>query len=238
MTKPFISIIIPTFNEEDNIAGIIRRVKQLKKSYRLEIVVVDAGSTDKTVSVSKQAGVDKLLTFKKRRGKGVDFWQAVQVASAPIIVQIDADGQFLPEEIPVFVSPIVNQKAQVVWGSRFLLPKIEKGAMSLLFRLAHVVLSTATSLAAGTKVTDVMAGFKAFKTNELKKLKLETPHFGYEAEVIIKAARRKLKVEEVAISYRKRERGTTSISAFNDGLLVLSTIIKTFLGEISLAFRK
>lgn len=237
-TNPTVGVIIPTLNEEGNIVNIVKRVKKLESDYQLEIIIVDGGSTDRTVRLAKRLGVDRVIVFKQRRGKGTDFWSAAQQTRSDIVVQIDADGQFLPEEISLLILPIINKKAQVVWGSRFLSPKIEKGAMSLLFRLAHFILSLTTGMAAGTQVTDVMAGFKAFKTEELKKLKLETPHFGYEAEVIIKASRHKLKVREVPISYRKREKGKSSINAFSDGLLVLSTIIKTFMGEFNPFFRK
>lgn len=222
------SIIIPGYNEERNIASVIRDVKKLKGKFPLEIIVVDDGSKDKTAQVAKKAGADKVISYKKNKGKGGAFRVGIDAAKGDYIVQIDADHQFQPKEIPLFIAAL-NEGYDVVCGTRFDKGKVETGSVSQLNMFGNWLMSTVTAFFSGIKVTDIMAGFKGFTRDAAKKINLVTQHFGYEAEVVVKACKLNLKVKEVPITYTKRTFGSSSVHAIKDGIRVSYTIAKMYL---------
>ncbi|WP_461866576.1 glycosyltransferase family 2 protein, partial [Thermococcus sp.] len=121
-------ITIPAYNEEKTISNVIKEIKMLKpedfegKIEDIKIVVVNDGSKDNTVKVAKESGADIIVSFKRNRGLARAFRQGIETAlemGADIIVNIDADGQYNPKEIPKLVKPILEGKADIVLGSRF-----------------------------------------------------------------------------------------------------------------------
>lgn len=226
--SPLISVIIPGYNEEKNIASVIKDVAKLKKKYQIEIIVVDDGSKDKTAAVAKKTGADKVITYKKNKGKGGAFRVGIDEAKGDYIVQIDADHQFQPNEIPLFIEELLKG-SDVVCGTRFNQGMVEEGSVSKVNLFGNWLMSFVTTFFSGIKVTDIMAGFKGFTKEAAKKLDLITQHFGYEAEVVVKASKLNLKVKEVPITYTKRAFGTSSIHAIKDGIRVSYTIAKMYL---------
>lgn len=222
------SIIIPGYNEEKNIASVIKDVAKLKKKYPIEIIVVDDGSKDKTAAVAKKAGADNVITYKKNKGKGGAFRVGIDQAKGKYIVQIDADHQFQPNEIPLFIEAL-KEGYDIVCGTRFNQGMIEKGSVSKLNLFGNWLMSFVTTFFSGIKVTDIMAGFKGFTKEAAKKLDLITPHFGYEAEIIVKAGKLNFKVKETPITYTKRAFGASSVHAIKDGIRVSYTIMKMYL---------
>lgn len=225
---PLTSVIIPGFNEEKNIESVIVDVLKLKKKYPIEIIVVDDGSKDKTSIVAKKAGADVVISYKKNKGKGGAFRVGIDKAKGDYIVQIDADHQFQPNEIPKFIDTL-HKGYDVVCGTRFKKGKIEKGSVSTVNLFGNWLMSVVTTFFSGIKVTDIMAGFKGFTNSAAKKLDLSTPHFGYEAEVVVKAGKLDLKVKELPITYTKRIYGTSGVKAIRDGIKVSYTIAKMYL---------
>lgn len=221
------SIIIPAYNEEKNIQGVIKECLELKRKFPIEIIVVDDGSKDKTSEVAKKAGATKLVKYSPNKGKGHAFRQGIDKARGAYIIQIDSDHQFQPNEIPKFIELLENGY-DIVLGTRFNKGDIEKGSVTKLNLFGNWLMSFTTTLFSGIKVTDIMAGFKGFKTNAARQLNLVTPHFGYEAEVIVKAGKLGLTVAEVPITYKKRPFGTSGVSAIRDGSKVSWTIIKLY----------
>lgn len=225
--RKLISVVIPAYNEERNIQRVIRDVKKLKKQYQLEIIVVDDGSKDNTAPSSSIAGADTVISYKKNQGKGHAFKKGVIAAKGEYIIQIDADYQFLPAEIPRLVKAL-EQGYDVALGTRY-----EKGSKKEEYSVNYVrlfgsyLLSLSTSVVVGEKITDVMAGFKGFKKNVLKNITLDSADFGYEAEIVIKAAKKKYKIVDVPISYKRRMIGASNVNTFRDGFSVLKTIVKT-----------
>ncbi|MFX0206357.1 MAG: glycosyltransferase family 2 protein, partial [Candidatus Hodarchaeota archaeon] len=116
--KKIVSIIVPGFNEEKNIGRVIKDCLKLRKYFPVEIIAVESGSRDKTAQVAEKAGAKRVLSFPDKRGKGADFWVAGIVSTGDYIVQIDADYQFQPYEIPLFVKEL-DKGADVVIGTRF-----------------------------------------------------------------------------------------------------------------------
>lgn len=226
-----ISVIVPAYNEEKNIDKILTNLKKIK-TYPLQIIVaIDSKTNDNTQVKAKKYKVEIIKT-KKTTGKGDVIRQAIKYANGAVTLQIDADSQFLPSDIPKLVDPIIGSGYDVTLGTRYQKgANVQKGSVSSVKRFGSFFLSLASSFASGIWVTDVMAGFKAFKTPVLKKLNPKTSHFGYEAELVIKAARNNYKVLNVPITYKKREIGQSTVNSIKHGLLVLGTIIKTGLNS-------
>src|SRR3990167_8882025 len=114
---PMLSIVIPTYHEAGNIREMIKRTKRLSKLYPLEIIVVDGGSKDGTPDIAEKAGATKVIRFPAKRGKGLDLWEAFQIAKGDYIIEIDADLQFDPEQIPLFINAF-EKGADVVIAKR------------------------------------------------------------------------------------------------------------------------
>lgn len=229
--KKLVSIILTSYNEEGNISQTIKDCKSLRKFFPIEIIVVDAASKDETVEIARRLKVDRIIRFPFKRGKGADFWAGGLAATGDYIIQIDADHQFQPNEIPLFVDALAKG-ADVVIGTRFDGGKIESGSMTYRNRIGNWIISTITSIACHRKITDVMAGFKGFKKDVLLALDLKERHFEYEAEVIIKTIKMKMNLIQIPITYTKRVGGVSGIRALKDGFNVLKTIIKIYFSNL------
>lgn len=230
-SKKLVSIILTSFNEEKNIGRTIKDCLALKKFFPIEIIVVDAASKDKTVEIAKRMKVDRILRFPIKRGKGADFWAGGLLSTGEYIVQIDTDHQFQPNEIPLFVEAL-DKGADVVIGTRFDGGKIEKGSLTFRNHFGNWIMSYATSLAAGTRITDVMAGFKGFKKNAFLALDLKERHFEYEAETVTKACRMGMNLIQLPITYTKRVGGISGIRALRDGFNVLKAIWRVYTSNL------
>lgn len=223
--QPYVSVIVPAYNEEKNIEKILASLKKIK-DFKLQIIVaVDSKTTDNTAKIAKKFPAEIIFT-KNTSGKGDVIAQAIKSVKGDYTLQIDADSQFLPNDIPKLISPLF-EGYDVTLGTRYQKgAKVQKESVTFIKRLGSYFLSFMTSLFAGVWVTDVMAGFKAFKTPVLKKIKPTTSHFGYEAELVIRAAQKNYKIKNVPITYKKRVVGQSTVNSIKHGLLVLGTIVK------------
>lgn len=219
MKDPRVSIILPTHNESETIEKIISDIQKLKSFFSLEIIVADGGSNDGTVTLARRKKVT-VLSFPRKRGKGIDFWEAAKIAKGEYIVQIDADYQFLPSEIPVLVQTL-DYGADLAIGKR-----TDQGNAPITRTFGNFTLSLIASLLIGRRIHDLLAGFKAARASVLLSLKLTEPHFGYEAETVIKSIRMGYKVAEVPVYYTRRNTGASQVNALRDGLLILLAIFK------------
>lgn len=217
--------MIAALNEEKNIQRTIRETLKLKKRYNLEILVVlDSKTTDRTAEFSRSLGA-KVIHTGDWLGKGAALRLALPFAKGNIIVQMDADYQFMPYEIPKLIKPLQNGY-DVALGSRYVEGgKAEKGSVTKLRRYGIFILSFLTSIFSMQRIPDMPAGFKAFKTPVLKDIDMQVNHYGYEAEVIIKAAQKGYKIANVPITYKARITGSSKLIPFRDGYLFLRTIL-------------
>lgn len=222
--QPFVSVMIAALNEEKNIGRTIKETKKIKK-YKVEILVVlDSKTTDRTEEVAKRAGA-KVIQTGKWLGKGAALRLALPSAKGDIVIQMDGDYQFMPHDIPKLVEPLLNGY-DVALGSRYEKEgNPEKGSVTRLRRIGIYGLSLLTSLFSGQRITDMPAGFKAFKRDVLKDIDMQIDHYGYEAEVIIKAAQKKYKIICVPVDYKTRVVGNSKLIPFKDGYLFLKTIL-------------
>ena len=206
-----IIITIPAYNEEGTIGIVISEIKQQmdKLKYEYKIIVVDDGSTDNTANVAKNTGAS-VYSHPYNYGLAETFRTEIEKAlenNAEIIVHIDADGQYRPEEIPKLIKPIENKEADLVLGSRFM-GTIEK--MPVVKKLGNIAFSKVVSQISGMKITDGQTGFRAF-TRELAEKITIISIYTYTQEQIIKAVRNKFKVKEVPIYFAKRQLGKSRL---------------------------
>ncbi|MBI2443489.1 MAG: glycosyltransferase family 2 protein [Candidatus Levybacteria bacterium] len=224
--KPTVDIVIPAFNEETIISATISECLRLPRYTVRVLVVVDGKTVDKTASKAKKAGATVIRT-REKGGKGAIFRHSFSYLRSDYVIQIDADHQFQPKEITKLVEPL-RHGIDVTLGTRYQQGSmVEMYSVSFLKLFGSFFLSFMTSLFASQKITDVMAGFKGFRKDVLLSLSPRTNHFGYEAELVITAAKRKYKILNVPITYTARPTGSSSVSSMKHGFLVLSTIIKT-----------
>lgn len=223
--KPYVTITMAALNEEKIIGKSLDECFKLR-DYKLQVLVVlDSKTTDKTAEVAKKAGATVIQTGKWK-GKGAALRKAMKYVKGEYVVQIDADYQFMPYEIPKFINALTNG-FDVALATRYEKgAKVYAGSVTPLRQFGIHFLSFATSIAAGQRTTDMLAGFKAFKTKVLRDIKMREDHYGYEAEVIIKAAKKGYKIVNIPITYRKREKGSSKLMPIKDGFLFLGTIIK------------
>lgn len=225
-TKEAVTIIIPAVNEEKTIGKIVTDCFTFSPLKTTVLVVIDSKTNDATGQIAKKLGA-KVLNIGKGKGKGYAFRKSIPYIQTEYCIQIDADYQFLPKDLKKMISPLLDGY-DLTLGTRYEHGShVHKNAVTSLKRYGSYFLSFATTLASKKRVTDVMAGYKGFKTDSLKKLKIKTDHFGYEAELVILASKKGMRIKNVPISYKKRLAGDSNVDSFRHGFLVLETIIST-----------
>tara|TARA_Y100000310_G_scaffold326101_1_gene390524 strand:+ start:702 stop:1583 length:882 start_codon:yes stop_codon:yes gene_type:complete len=197
-------ITIPAYNEEKTLGKVIDDIKKVleKTKYTYQILVVDDGSTDKTVETAKNKGA-VVYSHPMNYGLAETFKTEMQKClelKADIIVHIDADGQYIAEDIPKLITEVENG-SDLVLGSRFK-GKIE--SMPLLKRLGNKAFSRLISKVTKLKISDAQTGFRAFTKDVAKNIKIIS-NFTYTQEQIIKAAKQKFKIKELPTYFAKRD---------------------------------
>jgi glycosyltransferase involved in cell wall biosynthesis len=223
-----ISVVIPVFNEELTIGNVIERVKVVlqKLGFEYEIVVVDDCSADRSREISKSQGI-KVFSLRKNMGKGYALRGGFAKANGEIIATIDSDGSHLPEELPLLLTPILQDKADLVIGSRYLnqKPVITKKLNALGVRLFNYLIEVLTR----TKVTDSQSGYRALKSEVLRNMSLDSSGYEIESEMLVKTARQRFRVKEVPISFEQRTYGTSRLDPLVDGFKILLSIWSAFI---------
>lgn len=201
--QPEVTVIVPALNEEDTIGEVVERLLAVPLS--TQIIVVDDGSTDRTPQVLREFG-DKILvlTNPQRGGKGAAIVQALPHATGKATIIQDADLEYLPEEIPQVVRPILDGKESVVYGTRF--SNGMPGGMALPNKLVNVLLAWAVRILFFQKITDEATCYKAFRTELLQRMDLQCKRFEFCPEATAKAIRLGQKIKEVPITYIPRSK--------------------------------
>jgi len=212
-----ISIIIPTLNEEKNIGKVI---DDLKKHAPLnsQIMIVDSGSQDETLKIAKEKGIEIYQLDVRGKGKAMRF--GAEEAKGEILVFIDGDGSYSPSGLGRLIEPILQERADIVYGSRFL-PN-SKREISLIRYLGNKLFILLGFLLYG-KTTDFLTGFFGIKKDAFSELNLKSNGFEIETEIFAKAAKKNLKMEEVPIEYTKS--GESKLNPLKDGFKILITLL-------------
>jgi len=210
MKKQKIIVMIPAYNEAGTIGKIIRAVPRTINGVGIcEVMVMDDYSSDNTAEVSKEAGAEHIFRQKQNRGLGNNFKKGIEMAlklGADIIVNIDGDGQFNPEDIPKLVRPILHKEADMVTCSRFLNPKLTKN-MPFLKKWGNRRFTNLVSRITGEKFTDTQCGFRAYSRESALRMNLQGK-FTYTQEVFIDLVEKGLRIKEVpckVVYHRKRD---------------------------------
>jgi len=222
-----ILVMIPAYNEEENIGNVLGRIPSHISGYDVEPLVVVDGATDNTEQISREKGASVIVN-KINRGGGAALrtgYEAALKRNADIVVTLDADGQHQPEEIERLVNPIVRDEVDFTSGSRVLGAQ-EKG--SRIRQLGIVFFNRLISLLLWKKITDCSNAFRALKVSELAKLDLKQDRF-HTTELIIDAVKKGIRFKEVPITVKHRLSGETKKPrAIRYGWNFLKTIIKTW----------
>jgi hypothetical protein len=202
-----ILIIVPAYDEEDGIREVLRRIPDEVLGHEVKTVVVDDGSKDATASIARAEGVP-VVSHVVNRGQGDALRTGFAIAQAEqseIVINLDADGQYKPEELDRLVKPIIEGKADFVLGSRFMGYYQEAGSVR---HVGVVFFSRMISLLTGVKVSDCTNGYRAIRVSELHKLNLREDRFNAN-EIILEALKSKLRFEQVPVSMMSRAAGET-----------------------------
>jgi len=218
-----LSVIIPVFNEARTILEVIEKVKGAP--FDKEIIVVDDASKDGTRELLEKRGDGiRVLYHSTNQGKGAAIRTALPHITGDVVIIQDADLEYDPSEYPHLVAPILEGKADVVYGSRFL----GRTHRVLLFWhfVGNRIVTTFSNMLTGLKLTDMETCYKAFRADILKQIRIESNRFGFEPEITAKVAKMDCRVLEVPISYSGRDYSEGKKINWKDGIAALYWIAK------------
>ena len=223
-----ISILIPAYNEIHTIDEILQKV--FETPYEKEIIIVDDGSTDGTreyLKKLKEKEKDKnikVIFHEKNMGKGASIRTAIAAATGDILLIQDADLEYDPREYPKLLGPIIEGKADVVYGSRFM-----GGPHRVLFFWHYVgnkIITLLSNMFTDLNLSDMETGYKVFTREILKDIEIKSNRFGFEPEITAKMAKEKARIYEVDIAYYGRSYQEGKKITWKDGIKALLAILR------------
>jgi len=222
-----LSIIIPAYNEQATITEIIQRVRaQNLNSIEKELIVVDDGSTDGTREILNQLPPQadtRILFHEYNRGKGAAVRTGLAQATGDLILIQDADLEYDPRDYPQLLQPILEGRAKVVYGSRFL--GGPRKAMLFWHMVGNKFLTLITNILFDSILSDMETGYKVFSAEVIRGIPLRSRRFEFEPEVTAKVLKRGHRIFEVPITYTGREYAEGKKISSRDGFLALWTLI-------------
>jgi glycosyltransferase involved in cell wall biosynthesis len=235
--KRLLSILVPVYNEEEFVAASIRRALDapLPEGLESEVVAVDDGSRDSSPQIldelaAQYPGRVRVFHHKVNSGKGAAIRTAIEHAAGEFAIIQDADLEYDPAEYPKVLGPLVSDKADVVYGSRFLISG-ERRVIYYWHALANHILTTACNMAADLNLTDMETCYKAFRVSLARSIPIRSNRFGIEPEITIKFAKRQASIYEVPISYHGRTYEEGKKIGAKDAVSALWVIIRTYLSR-------
>ncbi len=223
-----VSIIIPCFNEVKTIKKVIYSILEMKFE-NLEIIIVDDGSTDGSYELLNEISKEEniiLLSHKKNYGKGYAIRTALEKINNEIVIIQDADLEYNPKDYPALLLPFKETNADIVYGSRFLGSQKYTRIHFFWHFVANKLLTFVCNLLTNLNMTDMETGYKLFKKDVIKSIKIEEKSFGVEPEITLKLAKKKYKFFEVPISYNGRSYEEGKKIGLKDAFIALFCILK------------
>jgi glycosyltransferase involved in cell wall biosynthesis len=222
-----LSVIIPCYNEVNSITEVVQSVLDATNS-ECEIIIVDDCSTDGTKQLLAETIEDKLARViyqPKNQGKGAALKEGFAAATKDIVIVQDADFEYDPSDYPLMIEPIINDQADVVYGSRF---KGNRPQRVLYFwhRVGNGLLTLMSNMFTNLNLTDMETGYKAFKREVIQSLTIEENRFGFEPEITAKIARGHYRIYEVGIAYFGRTYAEGKKIGWKDGVWAIWCILK------------
>ncbi|MBW4627163.1 MAG: glycosyltransferase [Brasilonema octagenarum HA4186-MV1] len=222
-----LSIVIPCYNELGTISQVVREVKA-SPIEKCEIIIVDDCSTDGTrdfLREKMEAEVDQVIYHKKNLGKGAALRTGFARATGDIIIVQDADLEYDPQEYPIMIKPILDNKADVVFGSRFQSGRAHR-VVYYWHRLGNGFLTMLSNMLTNINLTDMETCYKAFRREVIQSIKIEENRFGFEPEITAKVAKMECRIYEVGISYYGRTYKEGKKIGWKDGFRAIWCILK------------
>ena len=224
-TQPRLSLVMPAFNEESTIATAIERC--LAKPFVLEVIVVDDGSTDKTVAILKNMDDLRIrvIQHSHNRGKGAAIRTGITAAAGEYVGIQDADLEYDPADLARLLVPLDQGLADVVYGSRFMSNDYHR-VLYYWHSVGNRLLTTASNMLTNINLTDMETCYKVFRRELIQSIPLEEDRFGFEPEITVKLAKRKVRIYEVGISYAGRTYAEGKKISWKDGVSAMRCLVK------------
>ena len=223
--RPCLSVVIPCYNEESTVAAVIDKV--VANPWVAEVIVVDDGSTDKSREILGAIDLPELVVLLQpvNQGKGAALRCGFARATADYVIVQDADLEYDPEEFELLLGPLEDDKADVVFGSRF-----QSGRPHRVLYYWHSVgnrmLTTLSNMFTNLNLTDMETCYKAFRRPVIQSIVIEENRFGFEPEITAKVARGGWRVYEVGISYSGRTYAEGKKIGWRDGVRASYCIVR------------
>ncbi len=221
-----LSVIIPCYNESATILSLIQAVKQ-SPVHDKEIIIVDDGSKDGTRDTLSgiQDPEVRVIFHEHNQGKGAALRTGFQQATGDICIVQDADLEYDPQEFPIVIQPIIDGKADVVFGSRFQSGRPHR-VVYFWHRVGNGILTLMSNFFTDLNLSDMETCYKAFKREVIQSINIRENRFGFEPEVTAKIANKNLRIYEVGISYYGRTYDEGKKIGWKDGVRAIYCILK------------
>jgi glycosyltransferase involved in cell wall biosynthesis len=222
-----LSVIIPCFNEVNTIEPLLDSVRRAPYDKK-EVIVVDDRSTDGTREKLQKELVekaDKIVYHARNMGKGAALRSGIEAATGDIVIIQDADLEYDPEEYFQVIKPILDGRADVVYGSRFIADRPHR-VLYFWHRVGNGFLTLLSNMLTNLNLTDIETCYKAFRREIIQSIKIEEDRFGFEPEITAKLAKMKCRIYEVGISYYGRTYAEGKKITWKDGIKAIYCILK------------
>ncbi len=226
-----LSIVMPVYNEESTLKEIVRRVFAVEAGLDKELVLIDDASRDGSVAIMKDieaaypAGSVILVFHENNQGKGAALRSGFQKATGDLVLIQDADLEYDPREYPKLLKPMLDGRADVVYGSRFVGSE-EKRVLYYWHYVGNRFLTTLSNMCTNLNLTDMETCYKVFRREVIQEITICCNRFGFEPEITAKIARGRWRIYEVGISYSGRTYEEGKKITWKDGVKAIFTILR------------
>ncbi|MEO6095652.1 MAG: glycosyltransferase family 2 protein [Fibrobacteria bacterium] len=232
-----VSVVVPCYNEYHTLRDCITNVVELANhGFGLEIIIVDDFSEDGSLNIAddlaRKYSFIRVFSHDINMGKGAALRTGIFHTTGDFVAVQDADLEYDPIDLLLLLKPLMEGKADVVYGSRFLHPGGFRG--SFLHRLGNSFLTFSSNLLTHLELTDMETGYKVFRGADIRSIEIEEDRFGFEPEITAKVAKRGLRICEIGIRYEARTYALGKKIGLKDGLQALHCILKYNLSMASI----